>query len=115
MGERAPLPSADIFSPAKIIEVEQNLMFCAPRAALVKYFEVNRLYQRIRLSILCKMKHFENFPSDRIQRSRSFPATRALVEQQSSETDAQLYENIEVLLQRGAVRHSPSREKQGNS
>jgi len=57
----------------------------------------------------------EDFGRDITMESRSLSAMRILVEQQLSESDVQLYEKKEGLLERGTAGHSPNRDKQGNS
>jgi hypothetical protein len=54
------------------VEVEEDLLFCAALATLVKCFEMSRLYQGNRRSILSKGENLEDFRWDRIERSRSF-------------------------------------------
>jgi hypothetical protein len=59
---------------------------------VVKYFEVNRFDQRIKLYILVKVDRFDDFHSDRIVRSRTNPSWRIFVDHQSSKIDVQSWQ-----------------------
>jgi hypothetical protein len=99
-----------MFSTIKEKIVEQDMAFCASLGIVVHHFEVNRLDQGIRLSILRQDENLHDLRCDRIAWSRSFPAPSPRVSQQSSETNVQLYENREVLLPSDAAGHGPDSE-----
>jgi hypothetical protein len=67
---------------------------------VVKYFELVRFDRRTKRLIPFKIASLEDFHSDRILGSRSFPAWRISVGQHSSEADVQISEHLESLLPR---------------
>jgi hypothetical protein len=77
-----------IFSLAKTIEVEQDLLLYAPRTIAVKYCKSDRLAADIGLAIDFKVNHLEDFRFERIVWTRSCPGPKNFVDQRSSETHA---------------------------
>jgi hypothetical protein len=104
---RSPIPFSWQCFEDKVIEVECDLLFWASRAPQVSYFELFQFDRGTKRLIPFTIASLEDFHSNRIMRSRSFPAGMIFVYQQSSETDVQLTEHLESLLPRGAVGHFP--------
>jgi hypothetical protein len=106
----APFSFTEHFLGVKTVELEHNLLVCAPLDTLATCFKVGRPDPRIWLAIGFKAEHLQDLDLIGLHQV-NHSAPKNFVSHQSLKTDIRSSKNKEGLFPVGAARDRPDRKK----